>query len=83
MTRAATAAMLALVPHAATASTFLLDDSVGLGMRFEGIGAISGGGATTKLLADYDPKVASDVLDFLFKPDFGAALHMMKVEIGG
>ena len=48
-----------------------LDDTPGLGLRWEGVGAISGGGATTKLLMDYDKDVASDVLDFLFKPGFG------------
>jgi galactosylceramidase len=52
-------------------ATFSVDDSVGLGMHFEGIGAISGGGATSKLLRDYEPEVASDILDFLFKPNFG------------
>ncbi len=64
------------------AANVTIDDSVGLGMHFEGIGAISGGGATSKLLRDYDPKVAADVLDFLFLPNFGASLHMLKVEIG-
>jgi hypothetical protein len=47
------------------------------------VGAISGGGATSKLLLDYEPSVASDVLDFLFKPSFGASLDLLKVEIGG
>lgn len=44
-----------------------------------GVGAISGGGATTKLLMDYDPKVASDILDYLFLPNFGLNLQMLKV----
>eukprot|EP01052_Picozoa_sp_SAG31_P012272 SAG31_NODE_714_length_12645_cov_15.347760_5_plen_581_part_00 len=46
----------------------VLDDSKGLGLRWEGIGAISGGGATSKLLMDYKPSVVADILDFLFKP---------------
>ena len=54
-----------------------------LGLQFDGIGAISGGGATTKLLMDYDPKVASDILDYLFLPNFGLSLQILKVEIGG
>jgi hypothetical protein len=54
-----------------------------LGSRWQGVGAISGGGATSKLLLDYEPSVASDVLDFLFKPSFGASLDLLKVEIGG
>jgi galactosylceramidase len=32
---------------------------------------------------DYEPQVASDILDYLFKPGFGLALQMLKVEIGG
>jgi galactosylceramidase len=32
---------------------------------------------------DYDPKVSSDVLDYLFKPGFGLNLQMLKVELGG
>jgi len=62
---------------------FKVDDSDGLGMHFEGIGAISGGGATSKLLMDYSPKVRSDILDYLFKPNFGLSLHILKVELGG
>jgi galactosylceramidase len=60
----------------------VLDDST-LGLRWEGVGAISGGGATTKLLMDYDPAVASDILDFLFKPNYGLNLQILKVELGG
>lgn len=54
-----------------------------MGLQWEGIGAISGGGATTKLLMDYDPAVASDILDYLFLPNFGLSLQILKVEIGG
>ena len=61
----------------------VLDDTKGLGLRWEGIGAISGGGATSKLLMDYSPEVVSDILDFLFKPDFGLDLDILKVEMGG
>jgi len=60
-----------------------LDDTSGLGLRWEGIGAISGGGATSKLLMDYDPEVVADILDFLFLPDFGLNLDILKVEVGG
>ena len=63
--------------------TITLDDSAGLGLRWEGVGAISGGGATTKLLMDYKPEVASDILDFIFKPNFGLNLQILKVEVGG
>jgi len=62
---------------------FELDDSVGLGLRWEGVGAISGGGATSKLLMDYPEPARSNILDFLFTPEFGLNLQMLKVEIGG
>jgi galactosylceramidase len=32
---------------------------------------------------DYPKRQRSQILDFLFKPNFGAALHDLKVEIGG
>ncbi|KAL3320785.1 hypothetical protein Ciccas_000531 [Cichlidogyrus casuarinus] len=54
-----------------------------LGRRFEGIGAISGGGATTKLLRLYPEDKLAEIIDVLFKPDFMASLHALKVEIGG
>lgn len=54
----------------------------GVGRTFDGIGGLSGGGATSKLLPAYDPAIQSDILDYLFKPNFGAALQILKVEIG-
>ena len=50
-------------------------------MRWEGVGAISGGGATSKLLMDYDPAVVSDILDFLFLPNYGLDLDILKVNV--
>jgi galactosylceramidase len=52
------------------------------GRTFEGIGALSAG-ASTRLLIDYPEPYRSQVLDFLFKPKFGASLQHLKVEIGG
>lgn len=40
-------------------------------------------GATTRLLIDYPTQQRDEVLDYLFKPNFGASLHVLKVEIGG
>ena len=51
------------------------------GMVFEGIGAVSAG-ASSRNLIDYPDKERSEVLDFLFKPKFGAGLQHLKVEIG-
>ena len=56
---------------------------VGATKTFDGLGAISGGGATSRLLVDYPPAQREQVLDYLFKPSFGASLQILKVEIGG
>ena len=42
-----------------------------------------GGGATSRLLVDYVEPQRSEVLDYLFTPNFGASLQLLKVEIGG
>ena len=39
---------------------------------FGGIGAISGGGATSRLLVDYPEPQRSDILDTMFSPVAGA-----------
>ena len=52
--------------------------------RFDGIGGLSGGGgATSRFLPNYLEPSRSQILDFLFKPGFGASFHILKVEIGG
>ena len=60
-----------------------ISDIGGVGRTFDGIGGISGGGATSRLLVNYKEPFRSQILDFLFKPQFGASLHILKVEIGG
>ena len=52
------------------------------GRTFDGIGALSAG-ASSRLLIDYPEPQRSEILDYLFKPNFGAALQINKVEIGG
>jgi hypothetical protein len=52
------------------------------GRIFEGVGALSAG-ASSRLLIDYPEPYRSQVLDFLFKPNYGASLQHLKVEIGG
>ena len=49
---------------------------------FTGHGGLSAG-ASSRLLRDYPPAQQSDILDFLFKPQFGLGLQIIKVEIGG
>eukprot|EP00037_Helgoeca_nana_P029891 m.363526 g.363526 ORF g.363526 m.363526 type:complete len:1033 (+) comp28068_c0_seq2:228-3326(+) len=58
-------------------------DRAGLEQTYHGIGAISGGGGTTRLLVDYPEEQQTQILDYMFKPNFGASLQMLKVEIGG
>src|ERR1035441_3405249 len=52
------------------------------GRVFEGLGAVSAG-ASTRLLVDYPEPQRSQILDYLFKPSYGAALQHLKVEVGG
>jgi galactosylceramidase len=53
------------------------------GPRFDGIGAVSGGGATSVLLKDYSEPQRSQILDLLFKPKFGASMSALLVEVPG
>ena len=52
------------------------------GRVFDGLGAASAG-ASSRLLIDYPEPQRSQILDYLFKPGYGAALQHLKVEIGG
>ncbi|AGL16786.1 ricin-type beta-trefoil lectin domain protein [Actinoplanes sp. N902-109] len=71
------------VPAAARAATTITVNGGSGGRVLDGIGAISGGGGNSRLLVDYPEPQRSDILDYLFKPGYGAALQIMKVEIGG
>jgi hypothetical protein len=52
------------------------------GRVFDGIGGVSGGGSS-RLLIDYPEPYRSRILDYLFKPNYGASLQSLKVELGG
>lgn len=52
------------------------------GRIYEGMGALSAG-ASSRLLIDYPEPYRSQILDYLFKPKFGASLNHFKTEIGG
>src|ERR1700738_364269 len=67
----------------ATVSTAIAINGQGSGKTFDGIGAISGGGGHTRLLIDYPEPYRSQILDYLFKPGYGADLQILKVEVGG
>jgi hypothetical protein len=57
-------------------------DGTGGGRVFEGIGGVSAG-ASSRLLIDYPEPQRSQILDYLFKPNYGASLQHLKVEVGG
>ena len=50
-------------------------------LRHDGIGIIAD--ATTKLLYSYDEPFRGEIIDYFFKPQFGASLDILKVEVGG
>lgn len=71
-----------LAPAQATDSLTPIElDARSPGRVFEGIGAVSAG-ASTRLLIDYPEPQRSQILDYLFKPRFGAGFQHLKVEIG-
>lgn len=61
-----------------TRISILKDSSSSL---FYGIGGVTSNGMT-KLLREYKEEYRNDILDFLFKPCFGASFHHLKIEIG-
>jgi hypothetical protein len=65
----------------ASGQTIVIDQQGG-GRVFDGVGAISGGGGNSRLLIDYPEPTRSQILDYLFKPNYGASLQILKVEIG-
>jgi hypothetical protein len=56
-------------------------DENSAGRIFDGLGAVSAG-ASSRLLIDYPEPQRGQILDYLFKPDYGASLQHLKVEIG-
>lgn len=53
------------------------------GKRFDGIGVVDGGGATSVLLKDYPEPQRGQILDLLYAPKFGASVSALYVEIPG
>ena len=82
-------ALLALAPQLFVGSAAAAGQPVALdwaanstGRRFDGIGGLSGGGATSTFLLAYKEPQRSQILDWMFKPGFGASLDILKVEVG-
>jgi hypothetical protein len=73
--------LIVLVTPCQAANQTVTLDGKSPGRIFEGIGALSAG-ASSRLLVDYPEPYRSQILDYLFKPDYGASLQHLKVEIG-
>src|ERR1700755_1222054 len=73
---------LVAAPAAGAATTVTINGGSS-GRTFDGVGAISGGGGNRRLLFDYPEPQRSQILDYLFKPGYGPAMQILKVEIGG
>lgn len=73
---------LTFLGQAFASQQVIVIDGKDRGRTFDGIGALSAG-ASSRLLIDYPEPQRSEILDYLFKPNFGAALQINKVEIGG
>ena len=70
---------LAVAASPAKAGEFAVTvDGGSKGRVWAGVGALSAG-ASSRLLYDYPEPQRSEILDYLFKPNFGASLHHLKV----
>ena len=76
---AALAALAAPRASAQTQTSYVLTDAAGPARALDGIGGLSGGGATSVFLPSYVEPQRSQLLDYLFKPNFGASLQILKV----
>jgi O-glycosyl hydrolase len=72
-----------LTVRPAGAATTITINGSGAGRTFDGVGAISGGGGNSRLLVDYPEPQRGQILDYLFRPGYGAAMQILKVEVGG
>src|SRR4051812_43014796 len=67
----------------ADSATAIAVNGASTGSTFDGIGAISGGGGNSRYVPDYPATQQAQMMDYLFKPNYGASLQVLKVEIGG
>ena len=75
--------MLALAMNATSAVQTVRITNLQQGKRFDGIGAVNGGGATSVLLKDYPEPQRSQIMDMVYKPMFGASVSAILVEVPG
>lgn len=70
--------------HGATVpTTYITVNGDGGARTYAGAGAILGGGGNARYLMEYPPAQRAQILDYLFKPGYGASLQLLKLEIGG
>jgi len=74
--------LLAFTATAFAQTKTVVLDGHSKGRVFDGLGALSAG-ASSRLLVDYPEPQRSQILDYLFKPGYGATLQHLKVEVGG
>jgi hypothetical protein len=77
------AALAARAPGRTLPTTHISVDGAGGDRIYGGVGAILGGGGNARYLVEYPAPQRRAVLDYLFKPGYGAALQLLKLEIGG
>lgn len=71
-----------VVPSALAAAQTISVAGAATGRVFDGVGTLSAG-ASSRFLIDYPEPQRSQILDYLFLPNYGAAQQILKVEIGG
>jgi hypothetical protein len=70
-------------PVSAAPVTRITINASGAGRVYDGVGAVLGGGGNARYLMDYPARERNQILDYLFKPGYGASLQILKLEIGG
>ena len=75
--------LLALAMNATSAVQTIRITNLQQGKRFDGIGAVNGGGATSVLLKDYPEPQRSQIMDMVYRPMFGASVSAILVEVPG
>ena len=74
--------LLLAVSAAAAGNATVIDATSTPWYRYDGVGGLSGGGATSTFLMAYDEPFRSEIMDWMFKPGHAASLDILKVEIG-
>ena len=64
-------------------TTYITVNGNGGDRVYDGVGAILGGGGNARYLAEYPAAQRTNILNYLFKPGYGASLQLLKLEIGG